>query len=224
MGAENAFQLGLLQRQLSDKQFPVHHQTAAKYLPALMEKFRTSSGPLNGPMALINSISYTPYFIRFCRLDASKGLAVIQTKRVAAAIDEILTMTPNDAGSIGQFLATILLLQGTGDVDPKDSKILLPKLKLWQRRFSGRLAEDTAFRVEMLLMSRGKTPEMMLPVLAMLASKLDKCSHPSCDRKERVGGGELMRCAKCKSASYCGSEHQKKHWPQHKALCFAATF
>ncbi|XP_015609307.1 putative protein MSS51 homolog, mitochondrial [Cephus cinctus] len=29
----------------------------------------------------------------------------------------------------------------------------------------------------------------------------------------------LKRCGSCQIISYCGKEHQKQHWPQHKYLC-----
>ncbi|XP_012251910.2 uncharacterized protein LOC105683709 [Athalia rosae] len=29
----------------------------------------------------------------------------------------------------------------------------------------------------------------------------------------------LKRCGSCRMISYCGKEHQKQHWPQHKDLC-----
>lgn len=29
----------------------------------------------------------------------------------------------------------------------------------------------------------------------------------------------LKRCSNCKMISYCGKDHQKQHWPQHKDLC-----
>lgn len=35
-----------------------------------------------------------------------------------------------------------------------------------------------------------------------------------CDHKE-----ELMRCSRCKTAWYCGEEHQQRHWPYHQRLC-----
>lgn len=31
------------------------------------------------------------------------------------------------------------------------------------------------------------------------------------------------RCGRCKIAFYCGTEHQKKDWPVHKAACKKAT-
>jgi hypothetical protein len=37
---------------------------------------------------------------------------------------------------------------------------------------------------------------------------------PLCDKKTN-----LLTCGKCKAMSYCGKEHQKMHWKQHKKVC-----
>jgi len=39
-----------------------------------------------------------------------------------------------------------------------------------------------------------------------------------CRKKVRIGP-ELLRCARCGVAGYCGQPCQKRHWPQHKAQC-----
>ncbi|KLO07678.1 hypothetical protein SCHPADRAFT_1001474 [Schizopora paradoxa] len=49
------------------------------------------------------------------------------------------------------------------------------------------------------------------------------------ESKEDVGSGSQAcpicnspatdRCSKCASAYYCSKEHQKEHWPEHKAKC-----
>ena len=37
-----------------------------------------------------------------------------------------------------------------------------------------------------------------------------------------VGGGKLARCAGCRTAAYCGAEHQRIAWRcGHKAACAA---
>jgi hypothetical protein len=60
-------------------------------------------------------------------------------------------MTVDEMGEIGQFLATLLVLQGTGDVDESDKAVLIPKLKQWKTIYSGRLASDTSERCLALL-------------------------------------------------------------------------
>jgi hypothetical protein len=92
-----------------------------------------------------------PYFIRFARTPAGQGLAVLQTKRTAEAAAYIGNMSADHVGEIGQFLATLLLLQGITDVDEGDKKTLIPKLKQWNRTFAGRLASDVSERCLALL-------------------------------------------------------------------------
>ena len=33
----------------------------------------------------------------------------------------------------------------------------------------------------------------------------------------------LFRCSKCGTVTYCGKDHQKSHWSQHKYACAEAT-
>ncbi|XP_024868160.1 uncharacterized protein LOC112452272 isoform X1 [Temnothorax curvispinosus] len=43
-----------------------------------------------------------------------------------------------------------------------------------------------------------------------------------CHVCKRIGDGvPLKLCSNCKMISYCGQEHQKQHWKQHKPLCKA---
>lgn len=44
-------------------------------------------------------------------------------------------------------------------------------------------------------------------------SEVKNCSLPGCSEPG------VFRCMKCKKVSYCGQEHQKKHWPVHKKTC-----
>ena len=40
-----------------------------------------------------------------------------------------------------------------------------------------------------------------------------------CGMARKEGGSELMKCAKCKEASYCGKKCQKGEWAEHKKEC-----
>ena len=45
---------------------------------------------------------------------------------------------------------------------------------------------------------------------------------PGCPARRREGGAKLARCAGCRTAAYCGAEHQRVAWRcGHKAACAA---
>lgn len=73
-------------------------------------------------------------------------MAALQAKRTAEAVSEIGSMSADEVGEIGQFLSTLLVLQGIADVEDSDKAILIPKLKQWERAFPGRLASNTSGR------------------------------------------------------------------------------
>ena len=79
-------------------------------------------------------------------MPGGQGIAGLQTKRTAEDAADIEKMDVDRVGEVGQFLATILLLQGTADVDEADKRVLIPKLKAWERSFRGRLASETSGR------------------------------------------------------------------------------
>ena len=76
---------------------------------------------------------------------------VIQTRRTAEAISRNETLTVDDIGEIGQFLSTLLVLQGIANIDSTDKIILFPKLEQWEREYAGRLASDVSERCLALL-------------------------------------------------------------------------
>lgn len=101
--------------------------------------------------ALGLSVFTRPHFIRFSRTPAGQGLAALQAKRTALAASEIGSMSVDEVGEIGQFLSTLLVLQGVANVDAEDKAILIPKLRQWERAFPGRLAANTSDRCLALL-------------------------------------------------------------------------
>ena len=37
------------------------------------------------------------------------------------------------------------------------------------------------------------------------------------------GAGVSVVCSQCETVAYCGPEHQKSHWLEHKTLCTPYT-
>jgi hypothetical protein len=40
---------------------------------------------------------------------------------------------------------------------------------------------------------------------------------------EACGAAADLVCGNCGAAAYCGKEHQRAHWPQHKPQCQPCT-
>ncbi|KAJ6649691.1 hypothetical protein Bhyg_04930 [Pseudolycoriella hygida] len=49
------------------------------------------------------------------------------------------------------------------------------------------------------------------------------CPNPERPTTENLLDFKLLRCQSCKLISYCGPQHQKDHWPEHKDFCRAIT-
>lgn len=150
--------------------------------------------------------------MRFLGSPAGAGLAALHAKRVAKFADELTTEAIADhVAETNQFLSTLLLLQGPGEVDPADKDALLPKLKTWKNmpKFRGRLASEASDRVISLLTSGGwasfpsnnfilvlnlyDRPEAthMQMVKRMLLQSIHECGAPGC----QVSSG-LQRCSR----------------------------
>ncbi|KIK05765.1 hypothetical protein K443DRAFT_130203 [Laccaria amethystina LaAM-08-1] len=196
-------QLGILQRQPREQQAPIHQsqapsdsELAAKYLPDLVQLFRSNSGVLSAPMTLLNVISYTPYFVRFLRSPAGQGIAALQTKRTAESAAEIDGMNAGEVAEITQFLATILLLQTTSEVDEADKKILVKKLRQWAHIFPNSLALDTCERCLGLLTDDPSTRQMMRGAKQFMERGLVRCGGGHCTRTVQNNGADLLQCAR----------------------------
>ncbi|KAJ7889940.1 hypothetical protein B0H14DRAFT_3429419 [Mycena olivaceomarginata] len=197
-------QLGILQSNPMPFQMNVYSEVAAKYLPSLVNLFRQRPEALGSVTTLINVISttYTVLHSFFFVALPGAGLAALQAKRVASAVGGISTMNADEVGEIGQFLATLLLLQGVQDVAEEDKTIILQHCPIWARRFPGRLASDTAGRCQALLNNDPSMRQMLRGVKDMLESKLDRCGGPGCTRTAQKDGSDLSQCGRCKSAVY----------------------
>jgi len=218
-------QLGILQWQPMASQKTIHNEFAAKYLPDLMLAYRESSGLVNAPMTMLNVISYTSYFVRFQRTPAGSDLAAIQAHRTATA-DVDMLHDVDVVGEITQFLGTLLLLQGTTGVTQDDKKALLSQMSKWRKMFGGtrRTAEKASERCSALLASKSGFPPRFQQVKELIEQSIEQCGLEGCSRRRQSSGSQLMQCGRCKSALYCGTLHQKQHWPSHKAHCFAPAF
>lgn len=83
--------------------------------------------------------------------DAGAGIATIQAKRTVESTADIDNMNADELGETGQFLATLMVLQGIAEIPDGDKAVLISKFRQWSRRFPGRLAEDTSERCLALL-------------------------------------------------------------------------
>ncbi|KAJ7486036.1 hypothetical protein B0H11DRAFT_1977045 [Mycena galericulata] len=48
---------------------------------------------------------------------------------------------------------------------------------------------------------------------------LKSCNNPSCSDFGVINRDSLLKCGKCKTATYCNKDCQRAHWPVHKQFC-----
>ncbi|KAF7320817.1 hypothetical protein HMN09_00168100 [Mycena chlorophos] len=220
----SSYLLGLVQQQPKPAQMLIYSEVAAKYLPELVRLWRERPQAQNAAAELLNTTTTTAYFVRYMRSPAAAGLVGMQAKRIAEQFDTIATYTADDVASLGQFLSTLLLLQGDEEVETRDKEILVRRMPEWQTKYPGRLAKEVAerclgiFREEQMMMF------MTGQMKKMLSASLEKCGGPGCTKMTRQDGTELLQCSRCKSAVYCSVEHQKAAWASHKKICFSPAF
>lgn len=217
-------QFGYLQQQPKNAQAVVHHEGAAKYLPALVEKFKEETFIMGGPSALLNLFSYTPYFVRYMKTPPAKDVTSIFAVRIASLTDSsTASLSRNQIAEIGQFFATLLVLQGQEGISAETRKGVVARFKKWSRTLAGTFAADTSERCLVTL----DPPSGFAPMLASVRNKLEmplkQCGATGCDKT--TGGSEtLLQCSRCKTAVYCSTAHQKTSWSEHKRICFTPTF
>ncbi|KIY53026.1 hypothetical protein FISHEDRAFT_23718, partial [Fistulina hepatica ATCC 64428] len=141
-------QMGWLQQQPQPIQHKIYHEFAARFMPQLVKKFEESSGALNMAMSVLNVITYTPYFARYARMPGGQEITAMQFKRTLDYAVETDKTTPpaDDVGEIGQFLATLMSVQGTDNIPNEDKQKLKPYLRKWKRVYRGRLASTVSER------------------------------------------------------------------------------
>jgi hypothetical protein len=117
-----------------------------------------------------------------------------------------------DLGTLLQFVSTILLRKEflPEPVHPRIQE-LVPKLRAWKRKYSGKFIGRVAER----LADQIASPESLdLDAVKEAQGGNVVCGYASCGVKK-----ELLVCGQCKVQRYCSTEHQKKDWKFHKKIC-----
>lgn len=146
--------------------------------------------------------------------------------------------TAGGVGEIKKFLSTLLVLLENGNVESSDKNILLQKFREWEKLFPGTLASEVSERCLALLtdcpsvsQSSDKTPtdgrkRGMRPMSRSVKASLEGCLNTLlwAELPAYKARQWLKFIAMCWSAVYCGTDHQKMAWPQHKLISFTPSF
>jgi hypothetical protein len=85
------------------------------------------------------------YFFRFLDTAQAIDMTAIQIKRMAGA-DYPDSYGADDIGEIGQFLSSLLGLQGADHADQNDVKAVIPKLRVTTRKYLDQFPGGTTQR------------------------------------------------------------------------------
>ncbi|KAL1756676.1 UbiA prenyltransferase family-domain-containing protein [Schizophyllum commune] len=217
---------------------------SAKYLPQTIEKWKANDNVMSAATNLLNEISSMPYFMRLAIQPENQDFLPLQFGRTLAAADAMDRMSARDVALILQFLSTLLVVQGPGPEDvvkgnvafvkppetipQADREALIPRLRIWKRKFPGVLAGETAERCLTVLTGKGEMALMIPMVRGAVLKGVQSCAAQGCS-KESSDGGPLLRCANYSFVAIwgtlltklqCGQQHQRAHWSQHKQRCF----
>ncbi|TRM69283.1 hypothetical protein BD626DRAFT_473559 [Schizophyllum amplum] len=202
-------------------QMIIHCEYAAKYLPQTIQRWRNNSSVMSVAPLILSEIQWCPYFLHAMFRACNQDLAAMQVKRTLDAAEAIEGMKQDELDRILEFLATLLLVQDRKDIPESDLSVLLTKLKIWQRRYPDDLEQNLAKRCSVLIT---RPPALTIDWLPSWRHRVLKgvelCAEVRCIQSVAGDGGPLLRCSRCKSTVYCCREHQKAHWPTHKAYCF----
>ncbi|KAF8631339.1 hypothetical protein AX15_002454 [Amanita polypyramis BW_CC] len=185
-------QLGTLQCRPAEQTKPMLYELTAKYLPRMVEKFQSSSGPVNTASALINYVSDTPHFVRFLHLQGGQGLLHLVVKRIIGPEDFRAGLDEEEIAETCQFLSTFLVIQGQESINEEDKRKLMEKLNRWHDLFSDKFAGSTADRCIGILTGDRTLQLQAMLVKEMLQSPLKKCGAPDCKNENAT-----MLCSRC---------------------------
>ncbi|KAL1691870.1 UbiA prenyltransferase family-domain-containing protein [Schizophyllum commune] len=228
-------QLGGLQQLPPPLRLARYCEYSAKYLPQTIEKWKANDNVMSAATNLLNEISSMPYFMRLAVQPENQDFLPLQFGRTLSAADAMDRMSARDVALILQFLSTLLVVQGPGPEDvvkgnvafvkppetipQADREALIPRLRVWKRKFPGVLGGETAERCLTVLTGKGEMALMIPMVRGAVLKGVQSCAAQGCS-KESSDSGPLLRCAKCRSTVYCSQQHQRAHWSQHKQRCF----
>ncbi|KAH6910221.1 hypothetical protein BKA70DRAFT_1272516 [Coprinopsis sp. MPI-PUGE-AT-0042] len=216
-------QLGILQRQPKSQQAVIDYEFAAKYMPVLVEKFKLEHDIMEGPSILLNRVSYTPYYVRYLKTPDAGEITSNFASRIARLTDDDASGLPRDrVAEIGQFFATLLVLQGQSGISVDTKKAVIDRFKSWGRQWRGTFAQDTSDRCLVVLDDSSGFGPMLDDVKRKLEAPLKQCGGANCSKSQ--DNATLLQCSRCKTAVYCNTTHQKEAWPAHKRTCFVPTF
>lgn len=105
-----------------------------------------------------SSTSCSPYFVRFTRTPSGAGMAPLLASRIADLDPSTESDLDVDAiGELVQFLSTLMVLQGTQDINAEDKEKVKTKCKAWMRKYrgTGRVAENGSDRCLKMLNAPG---------------------------------------------------------------------
>jgi len=105
-------------------------------------------------------------------------------------------------------------------------KSLLQKLNQWESLYkgTGTMAENAIEQCKILLDSDAEIPGRFRAAKTQLESAIEQCGVQGCLRRRQDSEPDLLQCSRCKTALYCGVEHQAQAWLSHKSTCFAPDF
>lgn len=216
-----------LQAMPESTQMARYCEYAAKYLPQTIQKWKDGEVCLDqtamfaAPL-LRNEICDIPYFMRLAILPHNQDWVTMQFTRTLAAANVMDTMPEEGVERILQYLSTLLVIQGADNVPNEEKTAMIARLRIWQGRFPHVHSAERCLG----MLSALPFPDSIIPTASIMRDRLLKGVHSCaiCLSVKGVDGGTLLRCAKCRSTVYCGQEHQRAHWRQHKPQCFRVNF
>lgn len=231
-------QVGVLQRQPSDKQSQCIAQIASQYIDALLD-YQTSDAPelhdpassqfyLSSALCLLNFLTTSP---DVCKRIASRPAVVhaIVDKLLDPAVIATITAASrpaaphfaparweDDFASLLQFMSTMLLY--APEMAPLHPRLpeLVPQLRAWHREYRRCAVRTLPAAAERLVEQIGGMDPSKIAAMRAFQDESLVCGVPGCPV---AGAARLTLCGRCRIQRYCGKEHQRADWKYHKHIC-----